>query len=53
MFCSLSFEFYFIGDKIAANGFKYEISPLLKVNDRIVFSQDVVLNNVREKGKPQ
>ena len=51
MFCTFSYSFYFIGDKIVADLFKDEIRPSLKENDRIKFAQDVALNNVREKGK--
>ena len=50
---SLSSVFYFIGDKIAADIFEYEITPSLKANDRIQFDKGVVLNHVQEKGKPQ
>ena len=44
VFCSLSYEFYFIGDKIAADNFKYEITPSLKANARLKFYQDATLN---------
>ena len=50
---SLSSEFYFIGNKIAADCFKDEITPSLKANDRLKFAQDMALNNVIEKGKPR
>ena len=50
---SLSSVFYFIGDKIAADIFEYEITPSLKANDGIKFSQDLILNHVIDKGKPQ
>ena len=54
VFCSLSYAFYFIGDKIAADRcYKDEIISSLKLNDRIIFSQDVTLINVREMGKPR
>ena len=38
------YEFYFIGDKIAADNFKYEITPSLKANARLKFYQDATLN---------
>ena len=38
--CSLSSTFYFIGDKIDADCFKYKITPLLKENDRLKFAQE-------------
>ena len=47
MFCSLSYEFYFIGDEIASDHFKDEMTPLLKANDELKFAQDMALNNVR------
>ena len=46
-------SFYFIGDKIAADCFKDEITPSLKSNDRLKFSQDVLLNHVIDKVKPR
>ena len=49
----MSYEFYFIGDKITADFFKDEITPSLKANDQIKFARGVLFNNVREKGKPQ
>ena len=33
--------------------FKDDISPSLKSHDRLKFDQDVAINNVREKCKPQ
>ena len=51
-FCSFSSAFYFIGDKIDADCFKDEITPLIKANYRLKFAQNVALNNWREKGKP-
>ena len=53
VFCSFLSAFYFIFDKIAADHFKYEIKPSLKLNDMLTLSQDVPFNHVREKGKPQ
>ena len=53
MFCSLSSEFYFIGDKIAADCFKDETTPSLQSKDRLKFNQDVALNHIREKLKLQ
>ena len=53
MFCSLSYSFYFVGDKIAADFFKYKITPLLKSNERLTIAQDVTMKYVREKGKPR
>ena len=37
MFCSLSYEFFFIEDKITANCFKDEVTPSLKANGRLKF----------------
>ena len=51
--CSLSSEFYFIGDKIAADHFWKKITPSLKKNDGIQFAEDVVLNHVIEKVNSQ
>ena len=51
LFFSLLYAFYFIDDKIAVYWFKDEITPSLKTNDRLNFSQYVSLNCVREKGK--
>ena len=53
VFCSLSYSFYFVGDKIAADFFKYKITPLLKSNERLTIAQDVTMKYVREKGKPR
>ena len=39
--CSFSSAFYFIGDKMAADSFKYEITPLLKAKNRLKFDQYV------------
>ena len=51
--CSFSTALFFIGDKTAADSFKDGNTTSLKANGRIKFSQDVVLNHLREKGKPQ
>ena len=53
VFCSLLSEFFFVGDKIAANHFKDAIIPSLKANDRPKFSQDVEMNHAKEKVKTQ
>ena len=53
VFCSLSSALFFIGDNIFADHFKEEITPSLKANNRLTFSQDVAFNHVSEKGKPQ
>ena len=46
--CSVHFHFIFIyGDKIPADHFKDEITPSIKSNFRIKFSQDVEMNHVR------
>ena len=45
--------FFFVDDKVAADPFKDEIIPLLKENDGLNFAQDVKMNHVREKVKPQ
>ena len=41
-------NFYLIGDKISADHFKDEITPLIKANDGLKFVPDVALNHVRE-----
>ena len=53
--CSVHFNviFFFVDEKVAADPFKDEVIPLLKENDRLNFAQDVKMNRVREKGKPQ
>ena len=53
LFCLFSSLFYFVGNKIAAYCFKYEITSSLKANYRIKCSQDVAMNDVREKEKPR
>ena len=53
MFCSLSYVFFFIGDKIDADHFKDKITPSLNSDDRLKLDQDVVMDLVREKVKPQ
>ena len=53
MFCAFSSLFYFIGDRISTEIFEDEITPSLKENDRLKFSQDVELNNMRKKVKPR
>ena len=47
MLCLLSSTVLFVGDKIAADNFRNEITPLLKASYRLKFAQDVTLNNVR------
>ena len=51
MLCSFSYIFHFIGDKIAVDNFKDEITPSLKADYRLKFYQDVATNSVREKEK--
>ena len=46
-------HFYFVGGKISDGIFKDENTPSLKSNDRLKFSQDVALNRVGGKWKPQ
>ena len=41
----------FVDDKIAAEYFKDEIKPYLESNNRLKFTQDVTMNNAREKEK--
>ena len=53
MFLSLSYVFFLVVDKIAADCFKDEISPSLKANNGLKFAQDVAFNCVRRKGKPR
>ena len=53
MLCSLSYEVYCIGDKIAPYRFKDEITRLLKANYGLKFDEDVALNHIREKVKPR
>ena len=50
---SLLSAFFFIGDKITCGHFKDAIIPSLEPNDRLNFSQEVAMNHVREKVKPQ
>ena len=50
VFCSFLAVFYFLGDKIAADHFKNEITSLLKANYRLKFAQNVEMNWVRDKG---
>ena len=52
-FFSFLYSFFFIGNKFSADRFKDGITPSLKANDRLTFSQDVALNYVRDKGKPR
>ena len=49
VFCSLSYTFYSIGDKISADYFKDEVTPSLKTNDKLQFSPDVEINHVINK----
>ena len=49
----MPYEFFFVGEKVAADYFKDDIIPLLKIKSRLKFDQDVVLDHVREKGKPR
>ena len=53
MLWSLSYRFFFIGDKIATDHFRHEIIPKLKKNDRLKFAPDVALNIVIGKVKPR
>ena len=53
MFCLLLSEFYSIGDKIAADNFKDEITPSLKKNDRNKLTKYVVMNREIDKGQPR
>ena len=41
--------FFCTVDKISADQFEDEITPSLKTNDGLKFSQDVALNRVKEK----
>ena len=47
MFYSFLSEFYFIGNKIDADLLKDEITPSLKANYGLKFSQDVASNHAR------
>ena len=47
MFCSLSFIFIFIGDKVEADHFKGASLPLFKAEDRIKFARDEASTHVR------
>ena len=53
MFYSLSSKLLFIGDTIASDCFKEEITPSLKANDRLKLPQYVALDRVRKRGKPR
>ena len=47
VFCSLSFIFIFIGDKVEADHFKGASLPLFKAEDRIKFARDEASTHVR------
>ena len=49
MFCSFSYTLLFIVYKITTDHFKDENKPSLNAKDRLIFSQDLILNHVREK----
>ena len=53
VFYSLSYEFYYIGNKIADDHFKDDITPSLKANYRLKFAQNISFNHVRDKVKPR
>ena len=53
VFCSLSYTFFFVDDKISSAHFKDRIIPSLNAKDRLKFAQDVEIKNEREKGKSQ
>ena len=53
VFCSLSYAFLFVGDKISADFFKDESTSSFKSNERLKFVQYVAMNHIIEKGKPQ
>ena len=44
---------FFIGETIAADNFKYEVTTSLKTNGSLKSAQDLSLNIVRGKGTPQ
>ena len=48
MLCSLPSTFYYIGDKIATDSFKDEITPWLKGNDSFNFSRGGIESCKRE-----
>ena len=52
MLCILSYEFYFISNKFS-DDLKKKLHLLLKAHDTLKFVQDVALNHIIEKGKPQ
>ena len=49
----ISIWIFFVGEKVVADCFKYDIITLLKSKYRIKFVQDVALNHVIEKGNPR
>ena len=53
MFCSLSYEFFFVGNKKIGDIFKDTITTSIKANYRLKFARYVTTDNVREKGKPR
>ena len=53
VFCSVSYTYSFVDDKISVDCFKDDIIPSLKANYKHKFSQDVEMNHVRYKGRPQ
>ena len=46
------YSFFFVGGKFAADKFKDDNLPSIKEKDRLQFTIDLVLNHMREKGKP-
>ena len=43
----------FVGDKIAADNFKYKMITSLKANGGLKFAQDGAMSHVRDKFKPR
>ena len=45
--CSLLCGFFFVGNKVSAYHFKYEVTTSLKSIGRLKLSQDVTMNHVK------
>ena len=53
MLCSFQYAFFFVGENISADHFKYYILPSLEAKDRLQLALNVEFNHVRDKVKPQ
>ena len=46
LFCKLPCVFFFVGEKVDTDHFKYDIIPSLKIKDRFKFSPDAAMNHL-------